>query len=251
VRRTVALSVILYLTVSFLSVSPAQSQNTRIDSFNEAKKILLHQIYYDHRQTFYCGCDFTPDKEVTLTNGYVPKKKGERAKRIEWDHIVPAENFGKSFREWREGDLGCVDSKGIPFKGRNCAQKVNMEYRFMQADMYNLVPVVGELNGLRSNYSFAMIPGEKGEFGSCDIEIEDGKIEPPPQVRGDIARTYMYMDLAYPGHGIISRKNKKLFEAWDREDPVDRWECERCKRIEWVQGNENPVVKERCARAGM
>ena len=61
----------------------------------------------------------------------------------------------------------------------------------------------------------------------------------------------MYMDHAYPGHGIISRKNKKLFEAWDREDPVDEWECERSKRIERIQGNENPVVKERCAERGM
>lgn len=91
----------------------------------------------------------------------------------------------------------------------------------MQADMYNLVPAVGEINALRSNYSFAKIPGEKREFGSCDIEIEDGKVEPPPGVRGDIARIYMYMDWAYPGHGIISRKNKKLFEAWGAKNLWD------------------------------
>ena len=44
--------------------------------------------------------------------------------------------------------------------------------------MYNLVPAVGEINGLRSNYSFGMISGEKREFGSCDMEIESRKAEP-------------------------------------------------------------------------
>jgi endonuclease I len=34
-------------------------------------------------------------------------------------------------------------------------------------------------------------------------------------------------------------KNRKLFEAWDRADPVVAWEIERCKRIEKVQGNKN------------
>ena len=112
--------------------------------------------------------------------------------------------------------------------------------------MYNLVPAVGEINGLRSNYSYAMIPGEKREFGKCDMEIQDRKAEPPPNKRGDIARTYFYMDWAYPGHGVISKKNRKLFQAWDKEDPVDAWECERCKRIEGIQKNENPFVKKVC-----
>jgi deoxyribonuclease I len=90
--------------------------------------------------------------------------------------------------------------------------------------MYNLVPAVGEINGLRSNYSFAMIPGEKRAFGKCDMEIESRKAEPPPGKRGDIARAYFYMDWAYPGHGVISKKNRKLFKAWDKADPVDAWE---------------------------
>lgn len=116
--------------------------------------------------------------------------------------------------------------------------------------MYNLEPAVGEINGLRSNYSFAMTSGEKREFGSCDMEIEGRKAEPPPKVRGDIARTYFYMDSAYPGRGVISRKNRKLFDAWNKQDPVDSWECERAIRIEKIQGNENPFVKQACAENG-
>jgi deoxyribonuclease-1 len=87
-----------------------------------------------------------------------------------------------------------------------------------------------------------MIPGVKREFGACDVEIENRKIEPRPKIRGDIARTYLYMDWAYPGHGIISRSNQKLFAAWNREDPVDDWERERARRIEGIQGNRNPFI---------
>lgn len=80
----------------------------------------------------------------------------------------------------------------------------------MESDLYNLVPAVGEINGLRSNCSFGMIPGEKREFGSCDMEIENRKAEPPSGVRGKITRTYFYMDWAYPGHAVISKKNPKM-----------------------------------------
>ena len=56
----------------------------------------------------------------------------------------------------------------------------------------------------------------------------------------------MYMDSAYPSRGIISKTNRKLFEAWNEIDPVDKWECDRAKRIERIQGNSNPVVLENC-----
>ena len=124
-------------------------------------------------------------------------------------------------------------------------------FRYMESDMYNLVPAIGEINGLRSNYSYAMIPGEKRQFGKCDMEIEGRKAEPAPEKRGDIARTYFFIEWAYPGHGIISKKNRKLFQAWDKENPVDAWECERCKRIEGIQGNENPFVKGKCVERGI
>lgn len=87
-----------------------------------------------------------------------------------------------------------------------------------------------------------MIAGEPRKFGACDVEIEDPKIEPAPSIRGDIARTYFYMDKAYPGHGIVSGRNRKLFEAWDREDPVDAWERERARRIKRIQSSPKPFI---------
>ncbi|MEZ4527713.1 MAG: endonuclease [Desulfobacterales bacterium] len=231
----------------------AGSGNISNDSFNKAKKSLERQVYADHRITFYCGCPFDQGKNVLSCDRYTPKSDSKRSRKVEWEHVVPAAHFGQSFKEWRDGHPDCVDGKGKPFKGRNCASKVAIPYRYMESDMYNLVPAIGEVNRLRSNFRFDMISGESREFGACDMEIDSQArvAEPPERVRGDIARTYKYMNQAYPGHGIIGRSSVKLFDAWDRQDPVDQWECERCRRIEAIQGNENPVVKEACKAAGL
>ncbi len=57
------------------------------------------------------------------------------------------------------------------------------------------------------------------------------------------------MNDAYPGRNIItSQDEEKMFREWDKEDPVDEWECERCKRIENCQGNQNLFVKTPCQK---
>jgi deoxyribonuclease-1 len=183
------------------------------------------------------------------TCAYKARSPSRRSNQVEWDHIVPAESFGQSFKEWRDGQSQCIDNRQRSFRGRKCAERVNLSYRYMQADMYNLVPAEGEINGLRENFSMAMIPGEQREFGSCRVKIGDRKFEPPPDVRGDIARTYQYMDKTYPGYGIIAEKNRKLFEAWSKEDPVDAWECARARRIKELQGNANEIVEQACLDA--
>lgn len=236
--------------------TPAAPGNLRTDTFSEAKRLLLRDVYFDagHRRTLYCESAFDTGKNVVHDPGYVSAKAWDRANKLEWEHVVPAEAFGKSFREWREGDPGCVDGKGRSFKGRKCAEKVSDAFRHMEADLYNLYPECGEINGLRSNYSFALLSGPADfTFGACKTKIstKERKIEPRPEIRGDVARTYFYMQSAYPGRGVVSGKNEKLFSAWDRQDPVDGWECERARRIERVQGNEQPFVKEACRKAGL
>ena len=81
---------------------------------------------------------------------------------------------------------------------------------------------------------------------SCDIEIKSRKVEPKESIKGEIARTYLYMDYVYPGIGIGSKKNRKLFDGWNQSDPVDEWECERARRIEKIQGNRNEIVMRDC-----
>ena len=228
-----------------------RKSNRTMQSFSKAQRILIKEVYRCHQTTFYCGSQYTQGRYVVHNNGYVPKRKSRKARRLEWDHVVPLDSFGYKFPEWRDGHPQCIDNRGRPFKGRNCAEKVNRKFRLMQSDLYNLVPAIGEIRGLKSNRDFGMIPEENQEFGDCDIEIAFDKVEPPSEIRGDIARVYFYMDRAYPGYDFISKEDHKLFKAWDEQDPVDSWECERAQRIEKIQKNANPFIKKACETAGL
>ena len=113
----------------------------------------------------------------------------------------------------------------------------------MISDLRNLVLYIGEVNGYRYIFKFRMIVGEKRSYGACDIEIDfKSRItEPRPEIRGDIARIYFYMNKRY---GLsLSKKKRKLFDVWDRSDPVDDWEREKNRRVEKIQGVGNKFIE--------
>ena len=49
----------------------------------------------------------------------------------------------------------------------------------------------------------------------------------------------------------MSKQQRKLMDAWDNMYPVNAWECQRAKRIEAIQGNENIFVKNKCISKGL
>ncbi len=242
-------TLISLLIAIFLS-APTLAANQDIESFSKAKKILEKQVYNNHRTSLYCGATFDAKKQVTTPKGFTTTKYVKRAKRIEWEHVVPAENFGRTFIEWRDGNKKCINSKGKAFKGRKCAEKVNIEYRYMQADMFNLYPAIGAVNALRSNYNFTMLPDVKNDFGSCAMKIDNRKVEPPEIARGQISRTYLYMEGAYKRYRM-SKSQRQLMNAWDKMYPIDTWECARAKKITKLQKSHNDVVKSRCDAGGI
>lgn len=206
----------------------------------------------DHRITLYCGAAFDEQKNVILPEGFTTPSHEKRTDKVEWEHTVPAENFGRFFPEWRDSAPQCIDNKGRPFKGRKCAEKVSDEYRLMQADMYNLFPAIGAVNALRSNYNYQMLGDSVPvTFGSCEMRIAESKAEPPVRARGQVARAHKYMAAAYDPRFQLSRQQSQLIDAWDKMYPVDQWECTRAQRIKKLQGNENKFVKEPCQQAGL
>jgi deoxyribonuclease-1 len=243
----------MYFKIFILAVTTISSSvlmadgNTSIQSFNKAKKALMKSVYTteESRKTIYCNAAFDAKKNVIAPEGFTSKTHIKRSKRVEFEHIVPAQNFGQTFKEWREGHPECVNRKAKAFKGRKCAEKINHEYRYMQADMYNLYAAIGSVNALRSNYNFQMLPGEKSDFGSCEMIIDSRKAQPPESSRGKIARAYMYMEQAYPRYKM-SKAQRKLMSAWDKQFPISKEECRRSKQIEKSQGNENKISIQRC-----
>jgi deoxyribonuclease-1 len=190
-------------------------------SFSQAKKV-TSQFYSDHQTTFYCGCDYHKVDGKLRTDldscGYTPRKNANRAGRVEWEHVVPAWWIGHQRQCWQDG-------------GRKNCRKTDPFFRKAEADLYNLVPSIGEVNGDRSNYRFGMLEGEERRYGTCDFEIDFKQrvAEPDPAIRGDIARIYFYMSDTY--NIRLSKQQQRLLEIWGRQDPVDDWERERKRRI--------------------
>ena len=253
IRKFITASV-LFATVSavaFNAVAAASSRgNTTNESYVEAKRTLEKKVYYDHRVTLYCEATFDRRKNISLPSGFKTPSDEGRARRVEWEHVVPAENFGREFLEWKYGSDACFDG-GEAFRGRSCAERSNREFRLMHADMYNLFPSIGAVNKLRANYPYTEFDKNiRSTFGSCSMKIYRGKAEPPENARGEIARAMLYMRWAYPERVKLKAKYLSLMEDWNARYPVTTWECTRAKRIERLQGNANPFVKDPCERLG-
>jgi len=226
-----------YLTLITLLITGLAIADTP-SSFRAAKKIAA-KIYFDHKTTFYCGCDFVwkgkkgagrPD----LKNcDYHVRKQLKRASRTEWEHVVPAWAFGHQLKCWQEG------------KRKKCSKSSPL-FKTMESDLHNLVPAIGEVNGDRSNFQFSDWNGRPTKYGQCPIVIDFKKrqVQPPKQSRGAIARTYLYMEDRYPFK--LSKSQKRLMKGWNKMHPVSEWECVRNQRIEKLQGWGNSFVSSLC-----
>lgn len=235
---------LLLLSLSYCVAPTSRAPVHGIQNFGEAKK-QAKKIFKDHQQTFYCGCSYDAKHQIDPSRcGYTPRKNGERGERVEWEHIVPAHAFGGSLPCWQQP---ICQQEGKRYKGRKCCEEQDPFFRSMEADLHNLVPAVGELNADRSNRVYGEVAGESRAYGACDFEVdfERDVVEPRPEVRGDIARTYFYFEKTY--QLPISEAQRALFDAWAKADPVDEWEAERHRRIKAIQGNGNPFVEPQTA----
>ena len=115
----------------------------------------------------------------------------------------------------------------------------------MEGDLHNLRPAVGVVNELRGSRALTEIEGEE-RLGRCDFEVDGGRAEPRDAVKGDLARIYLDMDRAYPGLGVVDRRDRHVYERWSREDPVTAAECALVRRIAQLQGRRNEVVEAAC-----
>lgn len=209
------------------------SHQTLARTFSHAKKQAA-VIYLNQQKTFYSACDYYAEGKKLRPDwascGFTPRKNANRASRIEWEHVMPAWNFGHQRLCWQAGGR------------RNCRR--DSVFTEMESDLHNLVPAIGEINGDRSNYKYGLITGEERVYGTVDAEVsfKDRIFEPKPDIRGDIARTYFYMRDQYDIR--LSKQQTRLLHIWNRQDPVDNWERERNWHIQSVQGNANTFISD-------
>jgi deoxyribonuclease-1 len=221
------------LLVLMLSTALAQDLPAHADlvpttpSFGTAKK-RMYKIHEAAPVTLYCGCAHEDRKPDLSSCGLVGE--GLRWERTEAEHVVPASTIGEHFPCWEEG-------------GRDHCVKTDLVFKAAHSDLHNLRPAVGQINAYRSNNSMGLIADEARAYGDCDFELdlEADRVEPRPEVRGDIARVYFYMEWMY---GVtINAGQRRLFLHWHQTDPVTDQEKALDDAIAEVQGNHNPFVR--------
>lgn len=218
----------LLLMINFISLS-----NLNANSFSQTKKILLKKVYFDNQYTFYCQNPYEikqiDGKEKTVIikdKRYFTSKNDSffnfwnnnpRAKVVEWEHVMPVEYFAKDLPCWKNG-------------GRKACRK-DKTFKIMESDMMNLAPAIGEINNDRSNFRFGDKLPKKIQYGNCEFEVDfKNKIAyPKKDIRGDIARIYLYMSKTY--NIKLSKEDRKMFEKWDMEDSISEWEVIKKERI--------------------
>lgn len=243
-RDPIRTSIIILITLigSFFGGKSIIEQSDKgssrdVQTFAKAKTELI-KIYQENpaQKEFYCGCDFKfNDRKSALdlaSCGYKIRKDEVRANRIEWEHVMPAHNFGKQLRCWKEGGR------------KNCGGIA--QFDIMEGDMHNLQPAVGEVNADRSNFRFSEFTKKFNQYGKCEFatDFKKRQVQPRKEVKGMIARTYLYMEQRY---GIVlASQEKNLMQEWNRAYPAKQWECRRNQIIAKKQGNDNPFITEQC-----
>jgi len=229
-RLLYALTLCLSLVTHAYAAPPA--------TFTEAKVVAKQRVYFDQGASaigeLYCGCKWTwvgksGGRVDAQSCGYQTRKQQNRAERTEWEHIVPAWTFGHQRQCWQNGGRAhCVDADPV--------------FRAMEANLFNLYPAVGEVNGDRSNFNYGMATGVAPQYGQCPtkVDFQQRVAEPRDAVKGLVARTTFYMFDRYKLN--MSRQQQQLLMAWDKQYPVSAWEKQRDQRIAAIMGHANPFV---------
>lgn len=218
---------IVYLCAFIVSAhAVAEIQPPR--TFKEAKKVAW-ALYKDKPITFYCGCRYQGNKVDLESCGYSVRKNANRANRVEWEHVVPAWVIGHQRQCWQSG-------------GRKSCTSNDSEFSAAEADLHNLVPSIGEVNGDRSNFALGITTENPGQYGQCQTVVDfKGKVAMPREdVRGAAARIYLYMA---DRHDLrLSAQDRRIYDAWNRQYPVGEWERWRNQVVACVMGWGNHYV---------
>ena len=195
----------MQLIIFSLLCTVVQAQTTFNDPKNTLKKHFWGELYKEGGTTFYCKKPFTK-KNILITNSYI---------------------YSSS---WVRDHLTC----GTPRQCRN----ENEQYRQITSDLHNIVPADSRFELKRKSSLFGAV-GDQVEKEACDFRRSYLLLQPPKDIKGDIARAIFYMHTSYqlPIMGTIDD-----LKRWNLEDPPSEEEIERNKRINEIQGNENIYI---------
>lgn len=123
---------------------------------------------------------------------------------------MPAATFGRQLQYWQIGKRkGCI--------------KNDPKYNLIEADLYNLIPVIGEVNGDRQDFPYGWLPDKPTKYGQCQtvIDFKKRKMFPKKEVRAIVARISLFM---YDRYNLkLSKQDRQLFDALNKAYQVTQW----------------------------
>lgn len=197
-----------------------QGGQTAYKSYEDTRRIFWRQMYPKGGTELYCAVSFDGARRNPLNQS------------LSVEHVFPADAIA-------ENEPGCTN--------RTCA--VPRAQRAM-ADLQNLWPALQRVNSSRSNLRYGELPGEDARrYADFCPDYERGTgskaiVEPRDDIKGDLARTIVYMHFVYglPLERAIA--DKDLLLDWMSMDPPDAEEIRRNALIDRLQGTPNPLLQE-------
>jgi deoxyribonuclease I len=208
-------------------------------TFRQAKQ-QANQIFSTHQKTLYCGCRYNKDHRIDLASCNMESAQTiTRAKQVEWEHMMPAENFGRELKCWQKKI--CV-KKGKRYKGRKCCAKINPWFKQAEAELYNLWPSEGLINQARSNFTYAKNNKKAANYYGCHFNIDKNlrQVEPDNKIKGIVARANLFMSDKYDIE--LSPEQRQLFLEWNKKFPPGAWEKHWAKDVENIEGYKNYYI---------
>ena len=215
------------------------------DNRSQAKK-LIKMIHLDYKTTWLNGCDYIYDPQSCMDKTLVDTltcSVQEQNQTMKWIQVVPDTFYGRTMACMNE-EVCVSEFTGKPYKGKLCCRQRNAKYKKMEAELFNLIPVVSAIAEKQEGKIFGEVKKSKQLIGK--VKIDNNYIEPPDGLKGDIARVYLYMDHRY--HLQLSLEQKEMFHRWHKLDAVDKKECAIAKIIMKVQDSTNRLIDAGCKK---
>jgi endonuclease I len=129
----------------------------------------------------------------------------------------------------------------------------------MKSDLFHVYPTDGYVNNRRSNWPLGVVgdvdwaAANGSLLGECEHQGQTQTVfEPIDEYKGDLARTYFYVSVAYTGNGWSSNimvqgasltdAAEAMLRQWHEDDPVSAKEIDRNDEVQDRQGNRNPFI---------
>jgi len=202
--------VILFASLILCMIGIVSAQTKLDDPEDVRKNIFWNQLYAKGGKSLYCARPFT-----------------EKNRRMEPSYIFPLSDIRRY--------MDC----GTP---RQCVRE-SESYRFAASDLHNIYPALSRIALDRRNAQFGELGDVPEKFPrlNCDYRSQYKVTEPADNIKGDIARALLYMQLTYGLRFPVSIPIEVII-AWNELDLPDEKEKARNNLVESIQGTRNPYV---------